>query len=1156
MTSFYENQESGTNGLGVSDRFPWQGPVGPSGSAQVPNLNAFSQQENATNVFQQQLTPPSALADVNGIQQAMQKFQMQPKTVMAGDMADTEFKFRNLAAKYAAQDNSKPQQSSTGEDNGVSYKTRDEDHATGPDAWASLGKFMKTGGDERDPDYWYADTAQTAANEMEKEERKNWHNELTRSQRWALQEHATRQGNAMLFGPAGWLAGKLIPKERVRQPLIDAEREQGLLRRKGFWRNFLNLKPEDITEKKAYGGSDETGEWDRFLDMGVPYVMAQSPKRMAAFTQAFADSAKQQGAELGFDSQRYGEGAMTPEQAIEALSNYKGNLTEAEDDSLPYYYTMNYPLQARKGLLQRLRLRNPDVVEGWPGSHPYEAALKILTDKERKAHEDDVGISVDYDPLVESDEKPSELKEACDKAELTPYQYGFAVRVHEANLSPQQIRDGIEKVAEHMGEEYAEELREGMEKIAVLGAAGAAVKPMLQGAWSAGKGYLQKKLPQWLGGGVAQKVAPQATQQLAKQVAPQATQQVAKQVAPKMKDVGTSLADIPKSLATNKANKVVPNVTQKFAPREYWTSPTGYARNVESLASRGLKPGPHAPGGGVPKPMWQGARAGRHHTETTVDDLIRNAAQQAKAPVSGAQRAGQQFRRALDVTKAAPGQAWNATGGRLPWATGGRTLFGAGTGAGLAGDDATISQRLQAATVGGITGANLNKLPARLQHMARGSFLGTTAGAGFDRLNEMRGQDTDWTRTLGTFGGLGAPGVRSLTKRFTSQLPPLLSKAVPAVSAVALNASDFPDVVANAIDVGKNWNPETTTPTQAGTLPPETTTPTQVDTLPPGEAPVSPDNVAPGTPTTPTTQQSMVDPNPSYAEAEEAQFGDQLDPSGAAGPPVPSTVPGAAGPPVPSTVPPTGKPEAQSGGFMDMLSALGNDKRVAAFGNTINPILNLIGDKTGQGPDFADSINPLMKILMMAGGGLGIGGLLGGGKKMGLGGLGMMAIPLIYQMMQGKNPKAPVAGGAGTAAAGTAAGGQAPTDQPVQQITVQEQARQAAAQQAIGNMATNPETKGIVSSFGTTADESGQSGVFDSPEDVSALVKSHALWGKPSAQEVNTLISNLSSGEKASLADQIQIKWDEVGESFGQQTISGPEIPKLIAALREGTSYN
>jgi hypothetical protein len=47
--------------------------------------------------------------------------------------------------KYAAQDNSKDQLSSTGEDNGVSFTTRDEDHATGPAAWDSLSKFMKTG---------------------------------------------------------------------------------------------------------------------------------------------------------------------------------------------------------------------------------------------------------------------------------------------------------------------------------------------------------------------------------------------------------------------------------------------------------------------------------------------------------------------------------------------------------------------------------------------------------------------------------------------------------------------------------------------------------------------------------------------------------------------------------------------------------------------------------------------------------------------------------------------------------------------------------------------------------------------------------------------------------------------------------------------------
>lgn len=155
-------------------------------------------------------------------------------------------------------------------------------------------------------------------------------------------------------------------------------------------------------EKQAYGGSDGDFEYDRYLDMGVPYVMAQDPKRMAAFTQAFADSAKQQGAELGFTSERHAEGDMTPEQAIGAISNYEGDLTEAplgaEDESLPYYYTMKYPRQARKGLLQKLRLRSPEAIESWPSGHPFEEALKILTDKERKAYEDDVGIPVDYDP--------------------------------------------------------------------------------------------------------------------------------------------------------------------------------------------------------------------------------------------------------------------------------------------------------------------------------------------------------------------------------------------------------------------------------------------------------------------------------------------------------------------------------------------------------------------------------------------------------------------------------------------------------------------------------------------------------------------------------------------------------------------------------------
>lgn len=60
------------------------------------------------------------------------------------------------------------------------------------------------------------------------------------------------------------------------------------------------------------------------------------------------------------------------------------------------------------------------------------------------------------------------LKEGCDKLGLTPYQLTFALRVHEANLSPQQIEAGIDKAGEYMGEEYVEELREGMDKIASM----------------------------------------------------------------------------------------------------------------------------------------------------------------------------------------------------------------------------------------------------------------------------------------------------------------------------------------------------------------------------------------------------------------------------------------------------------------------------------------------------------------------------------------------------------------------------------------------------------------------------------------------------------------------------------------------------------------
>jgi len=1297
MTSFYGNQGGGANGLGVSDRFPWQGPVGPSGSAQgIPNLGALSQQANTPNIFQEQLSNPSrGLADVDGIQNALQQFQSQPKTVMASDMDDTEFKFRNLAAKYAAQDNSKSQQSSTGEDNGVSYKTRDEDHATGPDAWASLGKFMKTAEKKQEEktagvigglgDLW----------NVGKSVRKGLGTGLSYLSGKPLTATSFTAGaggdiigeeayDALGWGPKAPVDPKAPVKPRGLGKLWQSDRSttQNLEEfwRRGFrgfaagtvgnkrfipavrasaqqkQRNFLKGFDPDIA--KGLPQVPGTGEYmSGVTDQMKPKLLALGASEIPRlyeyamkFTGSHADAAENiakgtekapdvmsnidrftRWSDLPRDDPKRSPGAF--QQAIETASdaaaanreavaqagesitkpitdrfdlafpNLKPPVEGAAPAPAPVPGTPQEPSRVDRALTAGESVAESlESITGGQGSagggdgkptgdgstgDSNASTVKILTDSATSIGNfmntankwlpwvagGTVGVGGLYAlyKVFESRRRDREEKErrallhamplgykaAAEKqailvapwegTELTPYQYGFAVRVHEANLSPQQIRDGIEKVAEYMGEEYAEELREGMEKIALpvpgLSALG-------RGAWNVGSNLIRKKIPQWLGRGGAQ-----ATQQAAKQAVPQAAQQAVPKVT-KMKNVGTSLADIPKSpgrpggpLYSRSIGETAEQAADKALKATRGVRRPGradYARNVESLASRGLKPGPHAPGGGVPKPMWQGARAGRHHIETTVDDLIRNAAQQAKAPVSGAFRAGQQVRRGLDATKAAPGQLWNATKGyTMPPA---RMAVGGMTGYNMSGDDATMGETARNTLLGAGMGFNMPTLKKHLPSVgdsAMGMFYGSGAGEGLDELNRWRDVDSNYGQSLGWGGaGLGASKNKIINPLFNRFMPQTVknripAKAMPWLTGTGIAATEAPELAA----LGRSMYDSSTggtgvPPTQSGVPPTQSGVPPTQGGEPPSE---------------PTTRMGLPEEDPTRMGLPEE---DLTSNPGAA----PEVAPGTAGPPVPSTVPPTvpptDKPDAQSGGFMEMLSGLGNDERVAAFGNTIDPILTAIGNASGQGPDFAQKINPLMKILMMAGGGLGIGGLLGGGKKMGMSGLAMMAIPLIYQILQGKKNEGAAAGAgtaAGTAAAGTAAGGKAPTGQEVQELTATEQARHAAAQQTIGDMATNPKTKGIVASFGTTKGESGQPNVFDSPEDVSALIKGHAFSGKPSAQEVNTLISNLSPAGKASLADQIQSKWDKLGE-FGQN-FAGPKIPKLLSSLREGTSY-
>jgi len=88
----------------------------------------------------------TASASFNKADTASQSSVSNPMGLQSSPNPYAEKLAQQLAAfgKYAAQDSDKQQRSSTGEDNGVSFNTRDEDHATGTDAWASLGKYVKT----------------------------------------------------------------------------------------------------------------------------------------------------------------------------------------------------------------------------------------------------------------------------------------------------------------------------------------------------------------------------------------------------------------------------------------------------------------------------------------------------------------------------------------------------------------------------------------------------------------------------------------------------------------------------------------------------------------------------------------------------------------------------------------------------------------------------------------------------------------------------------------------------------------------------------------------------------------------------------------------------------------------------------------------------
>jgi len=129
-------------------------------------------------------------------------------------------------------------------------------------------------------------------------------------------------------------------------------------------------------EKAAYGGADEHGEYDRWYDGGPAFGL--SKQKMIDMTRLFAAEAARRKAQLQFHSDRYGDDMFSPEEAVKRIGAVN-RPDRIDDEEAPNYYSLQYPLKPRSGILETLRLKSPGPIDDWgPEGHPMESVNRSL----------------------------------------------------------------------------------------------------------------------------------------------------------------------------------------------------------------------------------------------------------------------------------------------------------------------------------------------------------------------------------------------------------------------------------------------------------------------------------------------------------------------------------------------------------------------------------------------------------------------------------------------------------------------------------------------------------------------------------------------------------------------------------------------------------
>ena len=1127
MSDNYEKQAAGVNGLGVDDRFPWQGAVAPSGSWQLPNLSAQQQQPN---IFQQQLTPPAAKADVAGIQGALQKFRkmgalseaLEKEALGFGDIGNA---VGNAAGNFA----NKALQSPLGQGamnlGGNLYNKLPEGIRGGVanQALRMGGLTNKNVGSWKYPGFTpnpagrvHVDSSTMIADDNLVEDRITTQTPGKAGSPWSQvsrgfmtghmptrtfqqgapvanqldvnmdnitgdklipqsASHFNKKGNLGALSPlvsgllsgAGSTAGSMLVSEAVKR-LLGSKKptDKPTLSKQAFdaLRNYQKQYPkynwadhsENLKNVRApYEGW--SGAWKGIKGFYAPGQMS-SEKRQAVQNYLMGKN-KQYPLPKGslpwhmrdtgdrtFGGFQVGSFEPTkPKPRVSGGPNLSmgRQLSASEPDiSLPPQNTP--PTVVREAPLSAKDLTPPpfaspsdapavrapvpsvkpvlnsgagvpastgkavgQLMKGVSGGGSAGAAtlpkrgadmsdvkFRNLMSKHAeqdnstdsrsavgeskityKTNEDDHATGTKaWDSLStymksanETFEVPGGVKLACDSTGLTPYQLAFAVRVHEANLSPQQIIDGVEKVAEYMGEEYAEELRDGLDKIASLD------KEAFGKLISGGLKWLRGAKPVVKSVDAVKKVV-QAPAKLVRK---------------------TPAANQPVNTAYRQTDRVADIVNRGFQPAKSVAAPkpTSTVGKMKDIASGGQVAQTSAIVPNAGKPLnWMGGNA-----ERGLSNLA-GAGRMAGGAMTGQQMAGSDAPWWQQALGAAGGAAFGRSMpnmGHAGRAAGLRAAAGAGTG--YTADMA--SQMLL-----GQQGTDYGKWLSRMgfaSPLVRGQKIPSAITSGkYNPLKFLAGKNLP---NLSTPAGLRSAASKIPGAGLASKLP--IGKKTLATAAAAVPATYFGAPIASSVyDKAKGF---------------ADTAGQWYDAFQQG-----PDQYA-------SNQLNKFLDDPDKVN----QVGDAFE--GQIRQRIPGIVEDA-----------TGKtlPELREG--IDRMDQLGSTfsglgESLSGVTGMIDPILEMVGMDPSK-------MNPMMKVLLMAGGGLGIHGLLSGNKSTGIGGMGMMALPLIMQWLQRKKQ---TEGGAEIGSQGAAARANQ-RNQPQtggvttpQSAVAGEQARQAALRQ-------------------------------------------------------------------------------------------------------------